>query len=135
MFDKIRNSASDITAVIFDRIFNIVAPILEMFINIKSMMAKFAGAMATVIFSLLGSYLALQSFVKAIIELLTKILYALLGVIVALLILSWIPGVFPIAFGFGLAMAALLGLVIFIQLNMKNILKIQSRGLPTVPGI
>jgi len=135
MFDKIRNASSDITAVIFDRIFNIIAPILEMFINIKSMIAKFVGTMTTVVFSLLASYLGLQSFVRVIIQLVTKILYALLGIIAALLILSWIPGVFPIAFGIGLAMAALLAIMVFIQLNMKNILKIHSGGLPSVPGM
>jgi hypothetical protein len=91
--------------------------------------------MTTVVFSLLASYLGLQSFVRVIIQLVTNILYVLLGIIGALLILSWIPGVFPIAFGIGLAMTALLAIMVFIQMNMKNILKIHSGGLPSVPGM
>jgi len=135
MFYKMRDSARSITSIIFDRIFNITAPILEMFINIKSMIAKFVGSVTTVIFTLFASYLGLQSFVRVIITLVTKILYGLGGIILALLILSWIPGIFPIAFGLGLAMTALIIIMVIIQINMKNILNIHSSGLPSVPGM
>lgn len=133
MFYKLRNNARNITSIIFDRIFNITAPILEIFINIKSIISKFVGVITTAIYTLLASYLGLQSFVLIIIKLVTNILYILLGIIVALLVISWIPGVFPIALGFGAAMTALTIIVVLIQINMKNILNIQSVAIPNVP--
>jgi hypothetical protein len=133
MFDKMRNSASYITAIIFDRIFNITAPILEMFINIKSMAAKFVGMVTTVVFSLLSAYLGLQSFVGIIIKLIRDILYIIVGIIVALIILSWIPGIFPIAVALGAGFSVLLALVVMLQLQMKNVMNIHSGGLPSNP--
>jgi hypothetical protein len=135
MFDKIRESASSITSVVFDRIFNITAPILEMFINIKSIIAKFVGTIATVVYTLIASYLGLQSFFRLLLQLLTDILYALVAVIVALLILSWIPGVFPIAVGFGAVMTAMLIVMVIIQIFMRNVLRIHSSGFPSLPDM
>jgi hypothetical protein len=133
MFNKIRNFASSITAVIFDRIFNITAPILEVFINIKSIIAKFVGTVSAVIYSLIASYLGLQSFFKVFMQLLTNVLYILIGVIVALLILSWIPGVFPVALGFAAVMTLMLGVMIMINIFMARVLKISPSFLPSVP--
>jgi len=133
MFDKMRNSASYITAIIFDRIFNITAPILEMFINIKSMAAKFVGMVTTVVFSLLSAYLGLQSFVGVLLKLIRDILYIIVAIIVALLILSWIPGIFPIAAALGAGFSILLALVVMLQLQMKNVMNIHSGGLPSNP--
>jgi hypothetical protein len=135
MFYKMRSSVANITSVIFDRIFNITAPILELFVIIKSIIAKVVGTFSAVIYTLLASYLGLQSFFGFIIQLLTDILYAIVAIIVALLILSWIPGVFPIALGFSVAMAGMIIVIIIIQAFMSNILHIHSSGLPSVPDM
>ena len=135
MFDKLRNASSYIATMIFDRIFNITAPILEMFINIKSIIAKFVGTISTVVYTLLASYLSLQSFFRIIMQLLTDVLYALVAIIVALLILSWIPGIFPIAVGFGAVMTAMLVVMIIIRVFMADVLKLQSGILPGLPDM
>jgi len=134
MFDKIRNSVGNITRLIFDRILNITTPIIEMFINIKSIIAKFVGVITTVIFTMISSYLGLLSFFKVIMQIFTNILYAIAGILVALLVLSWIPGIFPIAFAIGLAMTALLIMIAYIKLSLESTLKIQTSALPSVPG-
>jgi hypothetical protein len=135
MFDKMRNSASEITSVIFDRIFNITAPIFEMFMHVKSAVAKFVGTITTVVYTLLASYLALESFFRVFMQLMINLLYILIGVIVALLLLSWLPGIFPIAVGFAAAMTALLGILVAIQLSLQNILNIHPAFLPKVPEL
>jgi ABC-type multidrug transport system fused ATPase/permease subunit len=135
MFDKMRNSAREITNVIFDRIFNITAPIIEMFMHVKSAVAKFVGTITTVVYTLLASYLALEAFFRVFMQLMINLLYVLIGVIVALLLLSWLPGIFPIAVGFAAAMAALLGILLVIQFSLQNILNIHPEFLPKVPAL
>jgi hypothetical protein len=97
------------------------------------MAAKFVGMVTTVVFSLLSAYLGLQSFVGIIIKLIRDILYIIVGIIVALIILSWIPGIFPIAVALGAGFSVLLALVVMLQLQMKNVMNIHSGGLPSNP--
>jgi hypothetical protein len=137
MFDKLRNASSEIISVIFDRIFNITAPIIEMFINIKSVVAKFVGTITSILYTIIASYYTIESFLKLFMKLVTDILWIIVGVIVAMIILSFVPFVgffiIPILTATSLGMAALLAIMVYIKISLSNTLNIQSSSLPSVP--
>ena len=62
VFDKIRNSISDFSKEVMGRSLNITMPIVQMFINLKSIGAKVIGILTASLYTLVGSYLSLQSF-------------------------------------------------------------------------
>lgn len=136
MLNKLRLMVSNITIVIYKKISNIITPIIEIFINIKSIIGKFTGTVATIVYSLIGSYLALKSFFKVVIQLIVNILYIISAIIVSLLLLGWFfPFSLPLAIALATSMTVILIIVIVIKVMLSDVLKIQTAGLPSVPSI
>jgi hypothetical protein len=86
VFDKIRNSISDFSTEVMGRSLNITMPIVQMFINIKSIGAKVVGILTASLYTLVGSYLSLQSFFLIIEKLINLIIIILISIISALII-------------------------------------------------
>ena len=90
MFDKMRNSVSDIGGDVIGRTFNITLPLVKLVINIMDMGRKIIGTLTASIYTLLGSYMTLQSLFLFIIENIITFLGVLVGAVVTL----WIASVF-----------------------------------------
>ena len=91
MFNKIRVNSKEMTDDIFGRSLNITIPLIQQIINMKSMFGKINGTITTTIYTLFGSYLALNAFIKALPDLiLSLILIPLTAIIASLWGLSWI---------------------------------------------
>lgn len=114
MFDKMRNSAKSITSVIFDRIFNITAPILELFIIIKSTIAKVAGTFTAVIYSLVASFMGLQSFYQFLLKVVVAILVIIAVIIIVLMPFSFFPPILVVAVLYAEAMGRIVVAVVSI---------------------
>jgi len=135
MFNKMRNSAKNITSVIFDRIFNITAPILELFIIIKSMIAKIAGTFTAVIYSLVASYMSLQSFYKVLLDFVIAILVIISIIIIVLMPWAWLPPVLVVAILYADAMARIVVAVVSIIAFAVSSLGLDTGLNDLIPGI
>ena len=137
VFDRIRNTVKDFSTEVMGRTLNVTMPIVQMLIGIKSMGAKMSGLLAGTLYTLLGSYLTLQSLFLFMLELITKILYILLGIILGLLVVAAIPIVGTWAIPISAMNIAIMILIVvpalMVQSFMSNVLSLSSRSLPKVP--
>ena len=132
MFDKMRNSVSDIGGDVIGRAFNITLPLFKLVVNIMDMGRKIIGTLTASIYTLLGSYMNLQSLFLFIIENIVKFLGILVGAIVTLWIASIFAPPFAAAATASTALfAALIVPVAIISEMMRNILGLS--GLPKIP--
>ena len=90
-FNTIRNSMTGFSTEVMGRTLNITLPVSQMVITIKDMMSKIMGTFSASIFTLFGSFLTLKSFMLFIMELLTVILYIVLGTGMVMFGISMIP--------------------------------------------
>ena len=86
VFDKIRNTIKDFSTEVMGRSLNITMPLVQFFITIKSMSAKVVGILTSSLYTLIGSYLTLQSFFLLILKLINAIIIALIALIAALIV-------------------------------------------------
>ena len=130
-FDKIRNSVTDVGSDLFSRILNIIMPLLETIISVKDLIGKTMGTMTAGLYTFFGAYLSMQSLFLIIYNLVSTILYALVGIIT----ISWLTLNIPLAIADTAIMGAVLVPMAVIALFMENILQIDSSPpLPKVPS-
>lgn len=89
LLSNLRSSFGKIAQEILDRFLNIMVPIQQIFITFKSTIDKTIGIMTAGLYTTLGTYYALKSFLGAIVQLIIEILIALAIVIVGLWILPF----------------------------------------------
>jgi hypothetical protein len=123
MFNNVRNSIQSISREIMGRIINIITPLQQIIISFRDLIGKIQGTMTAGLFTLLGSYFALQSFMGAIAEFIIIILIGL----VAIIAVFWI---FPFTWGAAIANTAIFIAIsipmIIILAFMKNTLHVQT---------
>lgn len=123
MRGNIQNFAEDV----FSRTLNIVMPLQKTMIAFKDTLQKTQGVMTSALFTMLGSYYALQSLMGAILELVIKLLIALLAIIIGL----WaVPFTWPAAASMS---AVFLGISIplsIIAVFMTEVLHVKSSPIP-----
>jgi len=132
LVNKIRNSVTDITSDIMSRILNMMTPLTETIITIKSMLGKSNGVVTAVIYTLFGVYLSIKSLIGSILEIVIIILVAMAA---AILLLFFIPIVGDILAAAGIiffiAISIPMGYLIGFSNSVLNVHA--SRGVPGVP--
>lgn len=134
-FNIIRNNLTLVIEDIMNRAVNITIPIVELFIVIKSMIGKILGTITASIYTLLGSYFGMKSFMLFFISLIMKILYSLVGTITGLWIASiFAPMLIPTAIATTATMSAILIPTIVIRVMMSNVMELSTDSPPGVPA-
>jgi len=137
MFNKIRNSANNVTQDVMNRGLNITTPIIQNTIIARDTLNKTNGVMAAGLFQAFGTYLTLKALIGAIIELV--IILVLIVVAIATLALYAAA-----AFTFGATLpAAIAGTIFFIAISVPLAIVIAviasklnvspSHSIPAVP--
>ena len=129
---NIRSRIGSFVNIIFQYILQIIIPLQPMFVGIKDMMNKVNGIFTAALFTSLGTYYALSSFVGAIAQLIILILIALAILIVGFWIL-------PFTWPFAISMTAIfvsVSIPLAIMLAfMSQVLHIQINSpIPPVPS-
>jgi len=127
LINNIRNGFKEFAQNVLSRILNIMIPIQKMFIALMDTFQKIQGTMTAGLYTMLGSNYTLQALMGAILELIIKILIALVIIIVGLWIL---PFTWPAAASMTvifLAIAIPLAIIIYF---MTEVLHIKSSGIP-----
>jgi len=96
ILNRMREALSKIIMIIFNRIMNVIIPLMFMIIKVKDFMHKLKGILVTAIYTLIGSYMTLVSLIGGIYELCIKILIALAIIIAALWALPFFGWVFAL---------------------------------------
>lgn len=127
LINKVRNSFKEFSQDVLSRILNVMIPIQKIFISLIDTFQKIQGIMTAGLYTMLGSYYALQSLMGAILELIIKMLVTLVVVIVGLWILplTW-PAAASMTAVF-LAIAIPLSIIIYF---MTEVLHIKSSAIP-----
>jgi len=133
LVNKIRNSIADITSDIMSRFLNIMSPLIEIIINVKSMMGKTNGIMTAIIYTLLGVYLAIKSIIGSILEIVILILIAMAAAIILLFFIPIVGDILAAAgIIFFLAISIPMGYLIGFSNNILNVHS--SKSIPSVPS-
>jgi hypothetical protein len=133
LVNKIRNSISEITSDIMSRILNLMTPLIETIVTIKSMVGKSNGILTAVIYTLLGVYLAIKSLIGSILEIVIIILIAMAAAIILLFFIPIVGDILAVAgIVFFVAIAIPMGYLIGFSNQILNVHS--SKSIPSVPG-
>ncbi len=137
MFNKIRNSANNVTQDVMNRGLNITTPIIHNTIIARDTLNKTNGVMAAGLFQVFGTYLTLKALIATIIEL---VIILVLVVVAATTLALYAAALFT----FGATIpAAIAGTIFFIAISVPLAIVIAliasklnvrpSRSIPSVP--
>jgi hypothetical protein len=124
---NLRNSFANIAKDILDRLLNIMVPLEQIFIAFKATISKTEGIMTAGLYTILGTYYGLKSFLGAIVQLMIEILIMLAIVIVGLWVL---PFTWPVAMTMSAVFLAVSIPLTIIVVFMTEVLHVQSEGIP-----
>jgi hypothetical protein len=127
LINRIRDSFKVFAQDVMSRILNIMIPIQKMFIALMDTFQKIQGTMTAGLYTMLGSYYTLQALMGAILELIIKILLALVIIIVGLWIL---PFTWPAAASMTVVFLAIAIPLAIIVYFMTEVLHIKTSGIP-----
>ena len=80
MFNKMRNSANNVTKDVMNRSLNITTPIIQNTIIARDTLNKTNGVMAAGLFQVVGTYLTLKALIATIIELVIVLVLLVLAI-------------------------------------------------------
>jgi hypothetical protein len=127
IINRVRNNFKEFAQDVLSRILNVMIPIQKMFIALMDTFQKIQGIMTSGLYTMLGSYYTLQALMGAILELIIKMLVALVIIIVGLWVL---PFTWPAAASMSavfLAIAIPLSIIVYF---MTEVLHIKSSAIP-----
>ena len=128
---SIRTDFANIAENILSRILNMLIPIQRIFIAMNDSFAKGQAVLTAGLYTTLGSYLTLQSFLGAIAELIIEILIAVAVIIVGLWI---VPFTWPAAASLTATFIAISVPLSIMVLFLTEVLHVQTEGVPAVPS-
>lgn len=134
-FNQVRDSVKVFAENIMGRVLNITTPLVVLFITVKSILSKVIGTITATIYTLIGSYFGMKSFMMFFMKLIIEILLGLVVTITGLWIGSaFFPFLIPSAISTTAVMAAILIPTILIQVLMNDIMKLDTDSPPGVPA-
>uniref|UniRef100_A0A6C0KQZ5 Vint domain-containing protein n=1 Tax=viral metagenome TaxID=1070528 RepID=A0A6C0KQZ5_9ZZZZ len=129
VFNKLRNGISDFASDVLNRILNVMIPIQKIFIAVMDSFNKVQGIMVSGLYTMLGSYYTLQTLMGAILELIVKILVALVIVIAGLWLM---PFSWPVATSMTAVFLAISVPLAIITYFMTEVMHIKSSAIPSL---
>jgi hypothetical protein len=129
VFNTLRNGISDFGSDVLFRILNIMIPLQKMCISLIDTFNKIQGVMTSGLYTMLGSYYTLQALMGAIVELIVKILVALVIIIAGLWLL---PFSWPAAASMSAVFLAISIPLAIITYFMTDVLHIKSAAIPSL---
>ena len=136
LLSELRNALDGIIKHVLIGINNLVAAFMNFVIKMKDSFAKINGILTASLYTLFGSYMALQSMFLVIIDMIIIILIAIAVVCLLFFILSWIP-----FFGFyfkvtwGTIVMIMIAIMIPVGMFEYAMLRIMDMSTPPLPGI
>ena len=145
-FSSLRGTVANIIKQIYTGISNLIISMIEFVVKMKDSLAKISGILTTTVFSLFGSYMAMQSLFLIIIDLIILILIIISVIIIVYIAVAIALFVVPVV-GPGLAsaptayavlgvsiMVAILVPVVMMKRSMMRIMRMSTPPTPSVPG-
>ena len=129
VFNTLRNGISDFASDVLSRILNIMMPLQKIVIVLIDTFNKIQGVMASSLYTMLGTYYTLQTVMGAILELIVKILVALVIIIAGLWLL---PFSWPAAASMTAVFLAISIPLAVITYFMTEVLHIKSAAIPSL---
>lgn len=124
LFSKVRGNVENLTRNVMGRTLNIMIPLQQIIIGIKSSLEKVSGIGTAAIFSIYGAYLGLKSFIGSIIEFIIIFLVMFAAVIVA----AWIlPFTWPLAILGTIAWVIVATILIYVAVEYSRTMRGSTR--------
>lgn len=123
--DYIRTKVMAMIMQILNRFLNVVVPLQIFIIKMKSLLGKVNGTMATALYTAIGQYMALKSFIGSLLQLIIIALAILLAVVIVLWFFPWTWGLATIGTAAYIALAVP---TIIVAVWMSTVFNIGSAG-------
>lgn len=131
VFDRMRTSISGVSQELFDRSINVTTPIIQLLINMKDLLSKTQGVLASGIFSLFGGYLTMKSVIGSVVDMMTSIIIAMVSFVIFLWL---VPLTWAVAAPLTAIVGTMIGLLSYTTIKSKSILRISpSKNIPNKP--
>lgn len=99
-----RNNLGDATQMVFEKVKVVLTPLQHIFAIFKTILAKINGVLTVCMYSVLGMYSALKVLLNSIVDMSVGVLLAIAGIIIAFLVLAFVPFIGPVFAGLAAAM-------------------------------
>ena len=127
MIANIRTSLSSMGSVIYERLMNVVIAIQKILTNINDSINKGQGVMTAALYTSLGTYFAMKSFIGTVLDIIIKVLISLSIIILGL----WaIPFTWPAAIVLTVMFIAISIPLAIVAVFMTTVLGVKSQGAP-----
>lgn len=124
LFNSLRNQTTDFIKNVMGRLMNIMIPLQQIIIAVKSTIEKVSGIGASVLYTIFGAYLSLKSLMGSIIEFIIAFLVMFTGAIIML----WIPVfTWPAAIAAMVVWAVIAGMLIYLIVEYSRVMKGSTR--------
>ena len=127
VMDYIRTKIMAMIMTIMERFINVIMPIQLLVLKLKSLLGKVTGIMISGLYTAIGSYYAIKSFIGAFLQLIILALIVLTAVVIVLWIFPWTWG---LAYVGTAAYVAISIPTIIIAIWMSHILNMNSEKPP-----
>ena len=124
------NNMKNIVSDIFGKIFNFLAPIRKMLIKFRDTLAKVNAAMVSSMFSAVGMFLGIKSFIGSFISIAVIVLIALAVIITVLLMFFFTA---PLAVPPLIIFTGLSAIIIYITVALGEIMELTKPNMPEKP--
>jgi hypothetical protein len=136
-FDKIRDNLNIVGDSVRGMLMSVVVAFTEFGMKIKDTFEKINGVLTTALYSLIGSYMALQSLFLVIIDIIISILIGMAVTLLFLIFISIVPifglwAIYP-SIALAIAMGALIIPVIIIKVMLDRVMDLSTQSPPAIP--
>ncbi len=83
MFDRVRQNIAAVAEDVYNRLLQVVAPMLQLVVSTRDFLAKLQGMATAAMFTSIGAYITLQSLLGSIAQIIVTVLVALAAMIAA----------------------------------------------------
>jgi hypothetical protein len=130
LFDRIRKFISDIVKNIINRLMNIMIPIESIIYKMKDVLSRTEGNMTTIMYTTMGAYSTLQSFVGASVVFFILVLVLLLIVILCVMYIPIagppLAAIMSIPFSILAALVSLVVIILTVVLGVRGDFEVPS---------
>ena len=130
-FHKMRKEISKITEKIITSIQVLLLPVIELFLKVKVILNKTAGALIASLYTVISMYLNIKSMLTYMINKTIEMLWISFFIIVALL---WLPFGWEIAFAALAIFTVVLSLTIMMKIFLHRVFEISGGKVPGIPS-
>ena len=137
-FDYLRTEMGSVFELIFGIVANALAPVVGLFQVVKDITSRLVATLTITLYGFMGVSLGVQSVFNIIIDAVIGIMVLMVGTMVALFLIAWIPVIGQVAMSVALALGAVIALLLIpfavLMVIMMALFNALGKEAPQIPS-